>query len=93
MVLKHILWMFVCLRLMGSEPAAPSPGLTLIEYAAELEIQYCRIRISARIATSGHARELTHDLIRMLGLPRAAEPLPRSLLPLLLHPPTKFPTD
>jgi len=29
MVFKHILWMFVCLRLLGSEPSAPSSGLTL----------------------------------------------------------------
>jgi len=69
MVLKHILWMFVCLRLLGSEPAAPSSGLTLCEYAAELEMQYCRLCISAGITASCQARELTHDLIRILGLP------------------------
>ena len=93
MVFKHILWMFVCLRLLGSEPAAPSPVLTLCEYAAELEMQYWWIRISAGIAASGQARDFTHDLIRTLGLPQAAEPLPPSLLPLLLHPPATFPTD
>ena len=92
MVLKHILWMFVCLRLLGSEPAAPSPGLTLCEYAAELEMQYCRVRMCAGIVASGQARELTHDIIHTLGLTQAAEPLPPSLLPLFLHPPAKFPT-
>ena len=43
MVFEHILWMFVCLRLLGCEPAAPSPGMTLFAYAAELEIQHCRL--------------------------------------------------
>ena len=83
MVFEHILWMFVCLRLLGSEPAAPSPGTTLFAYAAELEIQYCRLRISAGAAASSEARELTRDLIGILGLPQAAEPLPPTLLPLL----------
>lgn len=93
MILKHILWMFVCLRLLGSERAAPSPGLTLCEYAAELEMQFRRLRISAGITASRQGRELTHDLICTLGLTQAAEPLPLSLLPLLLHPPAKFPID
>ena len=58
MVFEHILWMFVCLRLLGSEPAAPCVGMTLFAYAAELEIQYCRLWISAGAAASSEAREL-----------------------------------
>lgn len=85
MVLKHILWMFVCLRLLGSEPAAPSPGLTLFAYAVELELQYCRVHVSVDVATSLQARELTRDLIGILGLPQAAERLPPRLLPLLFR--------
>lgn len=90
MVFQHILWMYVCLRLLGSEPAVPLPGVTLFEYAATLEIQYCELRISAGASASREAREHAHDLIRMLGLPQAAEPLPPSLLPLLLRHPAKF---
>ena len=82
---QHILWMYVCLRLLGREPAVPLPGVTLFEYAASLEIQYCRLRICAGAAASLQARELTHNLIHMLGLPQAAEPLPPCLLPLLLR--------
>ena len=85
MLLEHILWMFVCLRLLGSEPASPSPGMTLFAYAAELEIQYCRLRSSTGAASSLQARELTRKVIGILGLPEAAEPLPPSLLPLLLR--------
>lgn len=92
MIFQHILWMYVCLRLLGSEPVAPSPGVTLLEYAATLEIQYCRLRISTGAAASLSARELTHNLIHMLGLPQAAEPLPSSLMPLLLRHPIKLPT-
>ena len=83
MVFGHMLWLFVCLRLLGCEPAAPSPGMTLFAYAAELELQYCRLRSSAGATASSEARELTRDLIGILGLPQAAEPLPPSLLPLL----------
>ena len=85
MVFEHILWMFVCLRLLGSEPADPSPGMTLFAYAAELELQYCRLGSSAGTAASSQAREITRDLIGILGLPQAAEPLPPSLLPLLFR--------
>jgi hypothetical protein len=93
MVFQHILWMYVCLRLLGSEPAFPLPGVTLFEYAATLEIQYCELRISAGAAARREARELTHNLIHVLGLPQAAEPLPPSLLPVLLRYPTGFPTS
>jgi hypothetical protein len=92
MVLEHILWMFVCLRLLGGEPAGPSPGMTLSAYAAELELQYCRLRVSAGTATSSQARELTRDLIGTFGLPQAAEPLPPSLLPLLFRDAADRPT-
>ena len=92
MVFEHILWLFVCLRLMGSEPAAPSPGMTVFAYAAELEIQYCRLRSSAGTVASRQARELTRDLIGILGLPQAAEPLPPSLLPLLFRDDADRPT-
>ncbi len=92
MVFEHILWMFVCLRLLGSEPAAPTPDVTLCEYAAELELQYFRLRISAGAAASRQARELTRNLIGILGLPQAAEPLPPSLLPLLFRDATDRPT-
>lgn len=85
MVFEHILWMFVCLRLLGSEPAAPSTGMTLFAYAAELEMQYCRLRVSAGAAASSEARELTRDLVGILGLSQAAEPLPPSLLQLLFR--------
>lgn len=85
MVFEHILWMFVCLRLLGCEPVNPSPGITLFAYAAELELQYCRLRSSAGAAASSQARELTRDIIGILGLPEAAEPLPLSLLPLLFR--------
>ncbi len=79
MVFEHILWMVVCLRLLGSEPAAPSPGMTLFAYAAELELQYCRLRSSAGTVASREAGELTRDLVGILGLPHTAEPLPPSL--------------
>ena len=92
MLLEHILWMFVCLRLLGSEPASPSPGMTLFAYAAELELQYGRLRISAGAAGSCQARELTRKLIGILGLPQAAEPLPPSLLPLLFRDAADRPT-
>ena len=93
MVFEHILWMFVCLRLLGSEPADPSPGMTLFAYAAELELQYCRLRSSAGATASSEARELTRNLIGVLGLPEAAEPLPSSLLPLLFREAADIPTD
>ena len=85
MVFEHILWMFVWLRLLGSEPVNPSPGMTVFAYAAELEFQYCRLCVSVDSAASRQARELTRDLIGILGLPQAAEPLPPSLLPLLFR--------
>jgi len=56
--------------------------MTLFAYAAELEIQYCRLRISAGTAASSQAGELTRKLIGSLGLPEAAEPLPSGLLQL-----------
>ena len=89
---EHILWMFVCLRLLGSVPADPSPRMTLFAYAAELELQYYRLRIFAGAAASSEARELTRDLIGILGLPQAAEPLPPSLLPLLFRDAADRPT-
>ncbi len=92
MVFEHILWMFVCLRLLGSEPTAPTPGITLFAYAAELEIQYCRLRVSAGAAASSEARELTLKLIGIFGLPQAAEPLPPTLLPLLCRDAADRPT-
>lgn len=46
MVFERILWMFVCLRLLGIEPDAPSHSMTLSAYAAELEIQYCQLCVS-----------------------------------------------
>ncbi len=92
MVFEHILWMFVCLRLLGSEPADPSPGMTLFAYAAELELHYCRLRVSAGVAASSEARELTRDLIGILGLPQVAEPLSPGLLPLLFRDAADRPT-
>jgi hypothetical protein len=89
---EHILWMFVYLRLLGSEPAAPSPSMTLFAYAAELEIQYCQLCVSVGAAASHQAREITSDLIRILGLPQAAEPLPALLLPLLFRNSSDSPT-
>ena len=67
MVFEHILWMFVCLRLLGSESADPSPGMTLFAYAAELELQYCRRRISAGAAANSEAWKLTRNLIGILA--------------------------
>ena len=55
MAFQHILWMYVCLRLLGSEPVVPSPGVALFEYAATLEMQYCELRISAGAAASRQA--------------------------------------
>ncbi len=92
MVFEHILWMFVCLRLLGCEPTAPSPGMTVFAYATELELQYCRLRISAGAAASSEARELTRDLIGILALPQAAERLPPTLLPLLCRDAADRPT-
>lgn len=85
MVFDHILWMFICLRLLGAEPSVPKPGDSLVQYAAALEIEYCQLRISAGAAACLEAGELARVLIRMLGLPQAAAPLPPSLLPLLLQ--------
>jgi len=92
MVFEHILWMFVYLRLLGSEPITPSSGTTLCEYAAELEVQYCRLCVFVGPAASHRARELTNDLIRTLGLPQVAEPLPPNLLPLLFRDAADRPT-
>ncbi|HET9100687.1 MAG TPA: hypothetical protein VFN62_09875 [Acidobacteriaceae bacterium] len=85
MVFKHILWMFVCLRLLGAEPAVPRLGDSLVQYAATLEIEYCRRRVTAGSTACREAGELAGHLIRLLGLPQAAEPLPPTLLPLLLR--------
>ena len=92
MVFEHILWMFVCLRLLGSEPPSPSPGMTVFAYAAELEFQYCQICDSVGVAARREARELTRDLIGILALPQAAEPLPPTLLPLLCRDAADRPT-
>ncbi|HVC90002.1 MAG TPA: hypothetical protein VND66_05185 [Acidobacteriaceae bacterium] len=35
MVFERILWMFVYLRLLGSELAIPAAGMTLFAYAAQ----------------------------------------------------------
>ncbi|MGB8478580.1 MAG: hypothetical protein WCE63_07035 [Acidobacteriaceae bacterium] len=85
MVFDHILWMFVCLRLLGAEPSFPRPGDSLVQYVAALEIEYCRIRLVAGPAACCEAGELARHLIRILGLPQAAEPLPSALLPLLFR--------
>jgi len=92
MLFEHILWMFMCLRLLGGEPANPSPGMTVLAYAAQLELQYCRLRISAGVVASSEATELTRDLIGIVGLLEAAEPLPPSLLPLLFRDAADRPT-
>ncbi len=85
MVFDHIIWMLICLRLLGVEPAVPKPGDSLIQYAAALEIEYCQLRITAGPVACREAGELARLLIRMLGLPQAAAPLPPTLLPLLLQ--------
>ena len=85
MVFDHILWMFICLRLLGAEPAVPKHGDSLVQYATTLEIEYCQMRITAGPAACREAGELARFLIRMLGLPLAAAPLPPTLLPLLLQ--------
>jgi len=85
MVFEHTLWIFICLRLLGVEPAVPKPGDSLVQYAAALEIEYCRLRITAGASACLEAGELARLLIRMLGLPQAATPLPPALLPLLLE--------
>lgn len=85
MVFDHILWMFICLRLLGAEPSTPIPGDSLVHYAVALEIEYSQLRITAGAAACNEAGELARFLIHMLGLPQAAAPLPPALLPLLLQ--------
>ena len=58
MVFDHILWMFICLRLMGGDPPTPSPEDSLVQYAAALEIEYCQLRISAGTTACREAGEL-----------------------------------
>lgn len=85
MVYEHVLWMLVCLRLLGSELLPLAHGDTLLSYAARLEVQYCRARLAAGPVASQQAQELTRALIHFLGVPQAAGSLPPALLALLLR--------
>jgi hypothetical protein len=87
MVQKHVLSMVVSMRLLGRELPPPTRGDTLFSYAAKLEVQYCQARLAAGPMASQQARELSRALVRLLGLPQAAGPLPPALLALLVRHP------
>jgi hypothetical protein len=83
LVFQRILWIMVCLRTAGEQPALPIPGETLIRYAARLDRQFARINVNCSAVSVQETRRTAQFLIRWLGLKQAAEPLPSGLLSLL----------
>lgn len=84
-VFQQVLWMFVNLRVLGEQPTFPLSQESLIQYAVALELQYSRL--CSRLSTD-HRRDaiaIASQIIGLLGLTEAAEPLPPRLLVLLDH--------
>ncbi len=82
-VFQQVLWMFVNIRVLGKQPRLPLPRESLIQYAVALELQYSRICIRVGPARRHEAAAIAWQIVGLLGLTEAAEPLPRRLLVLL----------
>jgi hypothetical protein len=82
-VFEQVLWMFVNIRVLGKQPRLPAYGDDLIRYAAALEVQYSRICTQPGIASRRQTATTAWQLVGLLGLTEAAEPLPPRLLVLL----------
>jgi hypothetical protein len=82
-VFQQVLWMIVNIRLLGKQPRLPLPQESLIQYAVALELQYSRICMRVGTARRREAAAIAWQIVGLLGLTEAAEPLPRRLLVLL----------
>ena len=82
-VFQQVLWMHVNLRVLGKQPRSPLSGESLIQYAAVLEIQYSRICVHLGLKRRRDASAIASQIINLLGLTEAAEPLPSRLLTML----------
>jgi hypothetical protein len=82
-VFQQVLWMFVNIRVLGKQPRLPLPRESLIQYAVALERQYSRICMRVGTARRREAAAIAWQIVGLLGLTEAAEPLPRRLLVLL----------
>jgi hypothetical protein len=82
-VFHQILWMLVNIRMLGKQPRLPLPTESLIQYAVALELQYSRICTRLGTARRLEAAAITCQIVGLLGLTEAAEPLPTLLLVLL----------
>jgi hypothetical protein len=80
---QQVLWMFVKIRVFGSEPRLPFPGESLIEYAVALQLQYGRICAGLGAERRREAAAIASRCVGLLGLTEAAEPLPPRLVVLL----------
>jgi hypothetical protein len=81
-VFQQVLWMFVNIRLLGKQPK-PLLRESMIQYAVALELQYSRICMRVGTARRREAADNARQIVGLLGLTEAAEPLPRRLLVLL----------
>ena len=82
-VFQQVLWMFVNIRLLGKQPRLPLLRESMIQYAVALELQYSRICMRVGPARRREAAAIAWQIVGLLGLTEAAEPLPRRLLVLL----------
>jgi hypothetical protein len=82
-VFQQVLWMFVNIRMLGKQPRLPLPRESLIQYAVALELQYSRICMKVGTTRRREAAAIAWQIVGLLGLTEAAEPLPRRLLVLL----------
>jgi hypothetical protein len=82
-VFQQVLWMFVNLRALGEQPRWPLSQESLIQYAVALELQYSRICSRLGAERRRDATAIASQIIGLLGLTEAAEPLPPRLLVLL----------
>ena len=82
-VFQQVLWMFVNIRLLGKQPRLPLLRESMIQYAVALELQYSRISMRVGTARRREAAAIAWQIVCLLGLTEAAEPLPRRLLVLL----------
>jgi hypothetical protein len=80
---QKILWTFVKIRVLEQQPREPSPRENLFCYAVSLELQYSRICSRLGQARRRDASDTARQIVDLLGLTTAAEPLPRYLLVLL----------
>ncbi len=84
LIFQHVLRMIVLLRLLDVEPIDTRSSRTLLHYAARLELQYCQICLQYDQEKILEARALTTQLIDLVGLVSAAQPLPYGLATLLV---------